>query len=276
MRGCPSYPTDGAAVTGSVPVDGARGGPPSLPILAPMTDDLDWSRLTRQLASDTRDRVEMSLGDIERVLHAPLPCAASGSGFWTNRSVRAGAWRSVGFRVTRRGLPPGTVAFLREAGRLAPVPTQPPPQPFSRDEDADRLVRHDPFAFLLGALLDHGMPADRAWRAPLVLQQRLGHLDPRRMVAQPEVVQQAVAQPPVLHRYKQTAASWVVAAAQRVVDTYGGDAARLWSDAPPRAELQDRLVAFDGFGEVKARKAIEHLQRDLGVVLRDGVAGQLA
>jgi hypothetical protein len=30
-----------------------------------------------------------------------------------------------------------------------------------------------------------------------------------------------------------------------------------------------RLVAFDGVGEVKARRAIEHLQLDLGVDVRD-------
>ncbi len=256
-----------------MPVDDACGRRPSVPILTGMTD-VDWSRLTQHLTRDTRDRVLMSFADVERVLGVPLPPAATGSSYWTNRrAARTDAWRSAGFRVTRRGLPERTVAFLRDGAQLRPVPVAPasgsPARPFTSDPDAERLVRRDPFAFLLGALLDHGIAPDRAWRAPLLLQQRLGHLDPRRMVAEPQAVQQAVAQPPVLHRYKQTAAAWLVAAAQRVLDQYGGDAGAVWSDAPTRAELVHRLVAFDGVGEVKARRAIEHLQLDLGVDVRD-------
>jgi uncharacterized HhH-GPD family protein len=242
--------------------------------------ELDWSRLTRHLARQTRDRVQMSFADIEHVLGAPLPPAATGRGYWTNgRDARTDAWRSVDFRVIRRGLPAGTVAFVRQAPRPVPAAapaSETPPRPFTSDPDAARLVRHDPFAFLLGALLDHGIPPDRAWRAPLVLQQRLGHLDPQRMVTEPEAVQQAVGQPPVLHRYKHTAAAWVVAAAQRVLDHYGGEAVAVWSDAPTRAELLERLVAFDGIGEVKARKAIEHLQLDLRVEVRDEARGDVA
>jgi uncharacterized HhH-GPD family protein len=147
-----------------------------------------------------------------------------------------------------------------------------PPSALTTDAEADRLVRQDAFAFLLGALLDHGMSADRAWRAPLVLQQRLGHLDPERMAAEPEAVQRAVADPPVLHRYKHTVASWIVAVARRVVEDYDGEAAALWSDAPTRNGLLARLVAFEGFGEVKARKTIEHLER-AGIALRDEPAG---
>ena len=84
------------------------------------------------------------------------------------------------------------------------------------DPDAERLVRTDPFAFLLGALLDHGIPPERAWRGPLELSRRLGHLYPARMVAEPDAVRAAVAGPPALHRYRETVAGWVLEAARTI------------------------------------------------------------
>jgi uncharacterized HhH-GPD family protein len=123
------------------------------------------------------------------------------------------------------------------------------------------LVREDPFAFLVGVLLDHGIPPERAWRGPAELRRRLGHLDPARIVADPDAVAEAVAQPPVLHRYKGTVAAWVVGAARRVQHQYGSDAAAIWADDPGRPELAARLEAFDGIGATKAQKAIDALER---------------
>ena len=50
-----------------------------------------------------------------------------------------------------------------------------------------------------------------------------------------------------------------------VVDTYGGDAAALWRDAPTGAELLPRLKALPGFGEQKARIFAALLGKQLGV-----------
>jgi uncharacterized HhH-GPD family protein len=140
---------------------------------------------------------------------------------------------------------------------------------FTPDRDADRLVRSDPFAFLVGVLFDHGIPPERAWRAPYELATRLGHLDPRRVATEPEAVLAAVAQAPALHRYVATLAGWVVSAGQRVVQHHGGDASEMWSDQPTRAVLVTRLTGFDGIGRTKAEKAVHALEHDLGVALSD-------
>lgn len=136
------------------------------------------------------------------------------------------------------------------------------------DPDAELLVRGDPFAFLLGALLDHGIPPERAWRGPLELRRRLGHLDPARMAAEPDAVRVAVAGPPALHRYRETVARWLIEAARRVAADHGGDAGAIWGDEPTRSELHQRLLSFPGMGEVKSARTIEMLERDLGVRLR--------
>jgi uncharacterized HhH-GPD family protein len=154
------------------------------------------------------------------------------------------------------------------------VGDEPPPVPgrmFSLEPDADRLVRTDPFAFLVGVLFDHGIPAARAWRAPYELRERLGHLDPVRVATEPEAVLAAVAQAPALHRYVTTVAGWVVSAAHRVVHDHSGDTSTLWDDRPARAVLLARLTSFDGIGPAKAEKAVQALEHELGVALADDV-----
>ena len=74
--------------------------------------------------------------------------------------------------------------------------------------EANAFLLENPFAFLLAVLFDQGIPAERAWRAPYDLLQRLGHLDPERIVAEPGAVAAAVAQAPALHRYVNTMPGW--------------------------------------------------------------------
>ena len=45
------------------------------------------------------------------------------------------------------------------------------------------------------------MPAERAWLAPMLLRQRLGHLDPARIAVEESAVRDAIQAEPKLHRY---------------------------------------------------------------------------
>lgn len=56
---------------------------------------------------------------------------------------------------------------------------------FTPNKDADRLIRDDPFAFLLGVVSDMGIRAERAWALPYHLRQRLGSLTPAELAAKP-------------------------------------------------------------------------------------------
>lgn len=151
-----------------------------------------------------------------------------------------------------------------------------PGSEITSDPEADALVRRDAFAFLLGVIFDQGIAYERAWAAPLQLQMRLGHLDPVRMVAEPETVRAAVQEPPKLHRFVENVPAWVVAAAAKVIDNYEGDAGRIWSDQPTARELQQRFDAFAGIGQKKAAMAVEILERDLGVPIRNMEGSDIA
>ena len=96
---------------------------------------------------------------------------------------------------------------------------------FTPDEDADALIRADPFAFLVAVICDQGIQAERAWAIPYALKQRLGHLDPVRVGAEPERVRSAFATAPKLHRFVNSVADWVFDAGRIVASDYDGDAA---------------------------------------------------
>jgi uncharacterized HhH-GPD family protein len=140
---------------------------------------------------------------------------------------------------------------------------------FTPDEEADALIRTDPFAFLVAVICDQGIRAERAWAIPYALQRRLGHLDPARVGAEPDRVRLAFATGPKLHRFVNNVADWVSDAGRIVASDYDGDAARIWNDQPPAAALRGRFDAFPGIGQKKAAMAVEILERDLGVTLTD-------
>jgi uncharacterized HhH-GPD family protein len=207
---------------------------------------------------------------------------------WTRHALlRAVAWgRLHSRRPDRASLPPRTgpgpapaavqpeengdlragvvSALLAYATRHQATP-QTAAADFTADKDANKLLRTTPFAFLTAVLFDQGIPAERAWLAPYLLRQRLGHLDPERIARDADGVAAAIQSPPKLHRYIAKMPGWLVLAAQRVMTQYGGDAAAIWSDHPSADELQRRFDAFTWIGQKKAAMAVEILECDLRV-----------
>jgi uncharacterized HhH-GPD family protein len=140
---------------------------------------------------------------------------------------------------------------------------------FTKDSDADRLLVEDPFAFLVGVIVDYQMPAERAWILPYRLKQRLLGWGPRYVASHLSEVIAAFAESPKLHRFPNQTPRFVVAGAQRVLDDYAGDTSTIWSDSPTAAVLQERLRAFTGISQKKAAMAVELLERDLGITVTD-------
>ena len=146
----------------------------------------------------------------------------------------------------------------------------------AQDPTADRVLSEDPFALLVGMLLDQQFPMERAFAGPAKVLERFGTLDPDAIAAaDPEAFADLCATPPAVHRYGRSMAARIQALAVVVRDTYGGDASALWRDAATGAELVARLKALPGFGEQKARdlrrparQAARRAARGLGGGLR--------
>ncbi|HET9733563.1 MAG TPA: HhH-GPD-type base excision DNA repair protein [Acidimicrobiales bacterium] len=136
----------------------------------------------------------------------------------------------------------------------------------AQHEAADRLVSQDPLALLIAMVLDQQIPLEKAFRGPLDLQARLGHLDPARIAdEEPDRLASVFAMQPALHRFPASMAERVQQLCRIVRDEYGGDTARLWTEARDGAELLRRVKALPGFGEQKARIFVALLGKQLAV-----------
>jgi uncharacterized HhH-GPD family protein len=138
----------------------------------------------------------------------------------------------------------------------------------TQDDAADALLASDPFALLVGMLLDQQFPMERAFAGPYVLASRMGtdRLDPAAVAAaDPDEFAAMMAGPPAVHRYHTSMAGRVQALARLVLEVYGGDAGALWRDVSDGAELLRRVRDLPGFGDQKARIFVALLGKQFGV-----------
>lgn len=136
------------------------------------------------------------------------------------------------------------------------------------NEEADRLLAAEPLALLIGFALDQQVSVQKAFSGPLVLRQRLGHPDAARIAAMdPAELDQVFRERPALHRFPGAMASKVGQLCRVVAESYGNDAGRVWSEARDGGDLQARLLALPGFGEMKVRGVTAILAKRLGLTL---------
>lgn len=134
------------------------------------------------------------------------------------------------------------------------------------DATADAVLTDDPFALLIGMLLDQQYPMEHAFRGPAKILERFGTLDPARIAdADPEEFAALCATPPAVHRFPGSMATRIQAVAREVVEQYDGDTARLWTEAGTGADLVKRVMALPGFGRQKAQIFAALVAKQLGV-----------
>jgi uncharacterized HhH-GPD family protein len=135
------------------------------------------------------------------------------------------------------------------------------------DPKANELLSEDPFALLMGMLLDQQVPMEKAFSAPYLLAERLGRrLDPADIAElDTQELVDHFSRPPALHRFPASMAQRVQALARQLVRQYGGDAAAVWRDAASGRELLRQLQDLPGFGKQKAQIFLALLGKQLGV-----------
>ena len=139
---------------------------------------------------------------------------------------------------------------------------------YTGNPEADRLLVEEPMALLIGFALDQQVSVQKAFVGPLELRTRIGTLDPLRIADMPlDELETVFRQRPALHRYPGSMAKRVRDLAAHIADRYGGDAARVWSDATDGPDLRERIAALPGFGEMKVNGLTAVLAKRLGVRL---------
>jgi uncharacterized HhH-GPD family protein len=134
---------------------------------------------------------------------------------------------------------------------------------FTDSDEANAMIASDPLALLVGFVLDQQVTVQKAFLGPLELRQRLGAFDAATL-AQAEL-EPVFREKPAIHRYPGSMAKRVHDLAVHVEDRYGGDAARVWTDAADSAELCANLGALPGFGEMKVKSVSAVLAKRYGV-----------
>lgn len=134
------------------------------------------------------------------------------------------------------------------------------------DEAADQVLTENPFALLVGMMLDQQFPMEHAFRGPAKVLDRFGSLDPAKIAAaDPVEFASLCAIPPAVHRFPGSMAARLQALAALVVEEYDGDAARLWREASDGKELLRRMTSLPGFGKQKAQIFVALLAKQVGV-----------
>ena len=137
---------------------------------------------------------------------------------------------------------------------------------FTDSDEANELIASDPLALVVGFVLDQQVPVQKAFVGPLEIKRRLGTLDAAELAAiDPETFATAFRQRPAIHRFPSAMAGKVQALIAAVARDYDGDAARIWTDASDARDLERRLLALPGIGEMKARTLLAILGKRFGV-----------
>jgi uncharacterized HhH-GPD family protein len=120
---------------------------------------------------------------------------------------------------------------------------------FTDDPAAQKLLAKEPFALVMGFAIDQQVPVQKAFAGPLVLKQRVGTLDPKKLAELD--LEEAFREKPAIHRFPGAMAERVRELAAVVADEYGGDASRIWTEANDTDDLRKRLGSLPGFGPMK-------------------------
>jgi len=134
------------------------------------------------------------------------------------------------------------------------------------DDHADQVLSDDPFALLVGMMLDQQYPMEHAFRGPAKVLDRFGSLDPARVAgADPEEFAALCATPPAIHRFPGSMAARLQALAALVEERYDGRTERLWTEAATGKELLARVMDLPGFGKQKAQIFVALLAKQFDV-----------
>ncbi len=151
-------------------------------------------------------------------------------------------------------------------GTIGPVPDR---LYFTDSDEANALIASDPMALLVGFLLDQQVTVQKAFVGPLALRERLGALDAATLAsADLEPVFRAR---PAIHRFPGSMARRVHELAVHIRNDYGGDAARVWEEAPDSAALRANLAALPGFGDMKVKALGAVLAKRFGIAAAGGL-----
>jgi len=125
-------------------------------------------------------------------------------------------------------------------------------------------------AFLFGVIFNQAQRAERAWQAPYVLKNRIGTLDPIKILKMPSgILLKAVGEKPAVHPFIQKMTKHLIESCETLVYEYDADARGIWTPVRSTTEVIKRFQVFSGIGKHKAVMATFLLTHELGITVHD-------
>ena len=124
-------------------------------------------------------------------------------------------------------------------------------------------------ALLIGFALDQQVSVQKAFSGPLVIRERLGGLDVETLAAAD--LDEVFRRKPAVHRFPGAMAKRVHELVVHIRDHFGGDAARVWTDAADTDQLRANLAGLPGFGEMKIKALGSVLAKRFDVSAAEGL-----
>ena len=107
----------------------------------------------------------------------------------------------------------------------------------AQDPEADKLLDDNPFALLVGMVLDQQVPLETAFAGPKKIADRMGGFDAAEIADyDPDKFAALCSERPAIHRFPGSMAKRIQALAQIIVDRYDGDAAGIVDRRRPRRQ----------------------------------------
>jgi uncharacterized HhH-GPD family protein len=138
------------------------------------------------------------------------------------------------------------------------------------DKAADALLNRDGTALLIGMLLDQQVPMEWAFAGPATLEQRLGHLDAKKISAMD--VEEFVAvccEKPAIHRFPASMGRRIHELCSVLSERYRGKGANVWNGVESGDELYARLRELPGYGDEKSKIFVAILGKRMDVAPTD-------
>jgi len=141
---------------------------------------------------------------------------------------------------------------------------------YSDSEKANTMIFSEPFAFVIGLIFDQSIQSRLAWEAPLILKERLGHLNAQKIASMDkEVLKRVIAEKKALHRYPGNMAQYLIVSCSVLVSEFDARVENLWTGDGTITTARKNFLKLNGVGEKKANLAVLMLARDFKIPFTD-------
>ena len=143
---------------------------------------------------------------------------------------------------------------------------------FYGGEEADIFLNdleNYPHAFVLGALMDKQIQADRAWAIPFKVYKEFGRFDIDYLATVPLEKYIELFVNGGYHRFNKGCATEFYEAIHKIKEDYDGDASKIWSGKPTSKTIVRRFREFKGAGPKISTMAANILIRQFKIPISD-------